>query len=105
MRILLDECLPERLKDELPDHDVRTAREAGLAGKKNGILLDLASAQFEVLVTIDQNLPDQQHLEGKLGVVIVRARSNSFAALAPLMPALRQALSAITPGQVLRVGP
>ena len=37
MRVLLDECLPERLKDELPGHQVRTAREAGLAGKKNGL--------------------------------------------------------------------
>src|ERR1700680_4585852 len=38
MRVLLDECLPERLKDELPGHQVLTAREAGLAGKKNGLL-------------------------------------------------------------------
>ena len=28
MRVLLDECLPERLKDELPGHQVFTAREA-----------------------------------------------------------------------------
>jgi predicted nuclease of predicted toxin-antitoxin system len=36
MRVLLDECLPERLKEELPGHEVRTAREAGLAGRKDG---------------------------------------------------------------------
>lgn len=41
MRVLLDECLPERLRDELPGHQVRTAREAGLAGKKNGLLIEL----------------------------------------------------------------
>jgi predicted nuclease of predicted toxin-antitoxin system len=57
MRVLLDECLPERLKHELPEHQVRTVREAGLAGKKNGALLEFASTQFDVLVTIDRNLP------------------------------------------------
>jgi predicted nuclease of predicted toxin-antitoxin system len=34
MRVLLDECLPERLKDELPGHQVFTAREAGLAAQR-----------------------------------------------------------------------
>lgn len=57
MRVLLDECLPRRLKNEIPGHEVFTAREAGLAGKKNGELLVLAAAGFEVFVTIDQNLP------------------------------------------------
>jgi hypothetical protein len=31
MRILLDECLPEGLRYELTGHQVRIAREAGLA--------------------------------------------------------------------------
>jgi predicted nuclease of predicted toxin-antitoxin system len=106
MRVLLDECLPEPLKLELPGHQVRTAHEAGLAGKKNGILLELASAQFDVLVTIDRSLPAQQHLAGQtLGVVVLRARSNSFAALKPLLPNLRKALTTIAPGQVVRLGP
>ena len=29
MRVLLDECLPRRLKHELPEHDVRTVPEMG----------------------------------------------------------------------------
>jgi hypothetical protein len=36
MRILLDESLPRRLKDELPDHKVMTVPEAGWASRKNG---------------------------------------------------------------------
>jgi hypothetical protein len=39
MRILLDECIPRKLKYSLPDHQCRTVPEAGLAGKKNGPLL------------------------------------------------------------------
>jgi predicted nuclease of predicted toxin-antitoxin system len=50
MRILLDECLPRRLRRELPGHDVRTVPEMGWSGKKNGALLSLMVAQgLEVL--------------------------------------------------------
>ncbi len=31
MRVLLDECLPRKLKPELPGHDVLTAPELGWA--------------------------------------------------------------------------
>jgi predicted nuclease of predicted toxin-antitoxin system len=104
MRVLLDECLPERLKDELPGHQVLTAREAGLAGKKNGLLLELAATHYDVLVTIDRSLPAQQNMTGRtIGVIVVSARSNSFRALAPLLPELLQALTGVTPGQVLRL--
>jgi len=104
MRVLLDECLPERLRDELPGHQVHTAREAGLAGKKNGLLMELASAQFDILVTVDRGIPSQQNMtNSSLGVVLIHARSNSFPALAELLPQLRHAVAAVTPGQVLRV--
>ena len=63
MRILLDECVPRPLRRELAGHDVRTIREMGWAGKKNGELLSLmAGAGFEVLLTVDQNLRYQQNL-------------------------------------------
>ena len=104
MRVLLDECLPERLRDELPGHQVRTAREAGLSGKKNGLLMELASAQFDVLVTVDRGIPSQQTTtRSRLGVVLLHAHSNSLPALAVLLPQLRQAVAVVAPGQVLHV--
>lgn len=39
MRILLDECMPRRLRRELPGHDVDTVAGMGWAGRKNGELL------------------------------------------------------------------
>jgi predicted nuclease of predicted toxin-antitoxin system len=55
MRILLDECLDERLRNSLPEHDCQTARYAGFSGLKNGELLKAAeTAKFEVLLTADQ---------------------------------------------------
>ena len=57
MKILLDECVPRKLKYNLPDHECRTVPEAGLAGKKNGSLLDFAeSAGCEIFVTMDKGL-------------------------------------------------
>jgi hypothetical protein len=34
MKILLDECIPRKLKYNLPDNECRTVPEAGFAGKK-----------------------------------------------------------------------
>jgi hypothetical protein len=38
VRVLLDECLPHRLKRELVGYDVKTAPEMGWASKANGEL-------------------------------------------------------------------
>ncbi len=57
MKILLDECLPRKLKYELPTHEVWTVSERGWAGTKNGALLALATANaFELFITVDQGL-------------------------------------------------
>jgi hypothetical protein len=53
-RVLFDENLPRLLKRELPGFEVRTVVEIGWAGIKNGKLLRLAEAEFEVFVTADQ---------------------------------------------------
>jgi hypothetical protein len=60
VRILLDECLPRRLKRDLNGHDVRTVPEMGWASKENGDLLQLAESQFEVFLTVDRNLSYQR---------------------------------------------
>ena len=38
MRVLLDECLPRRLKQAIVGHDVATVSDAGWSGKSNGEL-------------------------------------------------------------------
>ena len=64
MRVLLDECLPRKLKSELAEHEVRTAQEQGWAGLKNGELLKVADRSFDVLLTVDRNIAFQQNLKG-----------------------------------------
>ena len=105
MRVLLDECVPEGFRALLPKLRVATVREAGLAGKKNGDLLAAAQGRFDVLVTVDQSLPWQQHVAHfDLAVVVLRARSNSLLSLRPLVPDLLRTLSVIGPGQIMRLG-
>lgn len=53
MKILLDECIDRRLAKDIQGHKVLTVPQAGWAGIKNGELLRLAQAQFDVFVTVD----------------------------------------------------
>jgi hypothetical protein len=106
MRILLDECIPRKLRNEFPDHECRTVPEVGLAGKKNGALLSLAEgAGFEIFLTMDKGLQYEQNLAGRnIAILIVRARSNRLVDVLPLVPACRSIMGSIQPGQVIRVG-
>lgn len=105
MRVLLDECLPRRLKQDLLGHEVLTVPEAGWAGKENGELLALATGRFDVLITVDQKLRFQQNLsEMKLGVIVLRAPNNRLDTLRPLVPKILKAIDVARPGepQVIR---
>ena len=105
MRLLLDECVPKRLKRELPGHEVRTVQEAGWAGVKNGALLRAADGLFDVLLTVDQGVQYQQNLAGlRISVVVMVAPSNDIDDLRPLLPLVVATVVQIQPGQVIRVG-
>lgn len=105
MRILLDECVPRRLKRELPGHEVRTVPEMGWSGKKNGELLQLMQGQnFDVFLTTDQNVRYQQNLQAAgIAIVVLVAPTNRLSDLIPLMPSALTALAAIHPGDVVEV--
>lgn len=105
MRILIDECVPRRLRRELTGHDVHNVPDMSWSGKKNGELLQLMAGQnFEVLLTVDQNLRHQQNLKAAgIAVLVLVAKSNRFADLLPLMPAARAALASLKPGDVVEI--
>src|SRR5579862_1466801 len=73
----------------LPSLRLPTARFANLAGLKNGHLLEAAEAAgFDVLITVDQNIPDQQNLSGRrIALVILCGPTNRLRDLASLVPA------------------
>jgi hypothetical protein len=90
VRVLLDECLPRRLKRELLGHDAKTAPEMGWASKRNGELLALAVTQF--VSSFD------------IAVVVLVARSNRFEDLRPLAPRILEVIAVAERGAVTIVG-
>ena len=104
MRVLLDECLPRRLKRELVGHEARTAPEMGWASKRNGELLGLAIGRFDVFLTADRNLSYQQDLSSfDVAVVVLVARSNRLDDLRPLVPRLLEMLPTAKRRAVTRI--
>lgn len=104
MKILLDECLPKRLKHEIQSHNVLTVPEMGWAGKKNGELLQLMLGQFDVFVTVDRNLQHQQKLrELPIAFVVLVAPDNTLETLKPLVPSLLEVLQTISLGSIVEV--
>ncbi len=106
MKVLLDECVPRKLKYDLPGHDCQTVPEAGLAGKRNGELLSQAEAGgFEVFVTLDKGIEFEQNLTGRnIAVIIIRSKSNRLVDLLPHAPACLALIGSIESGQIAVVG-
>jgi hypothetical protein len=73
MRVLLDECVPKRLRAELAAHAVRTVAEMGWSGVKNGQLLQKAASDFDCFLTVDRNLQFQQRIDAlPLAVLVIQ---------------------------------
>lgn len=106
MRLLLDECVPRKFKQELPGHEVGTVREMGWSGKRNGELLELMrERRFEAFVSVEQNVEFQQNVKDSgIAVVVLAARTNRLKELRPLAPAVLGVLSTIRPGELERIG-
>jgi predicted nuclease of predicted toxin-antitoxin system len=105
VRILLDHCVDWRLARSLPAHEVKSAREMGWQALKNGALLAAASADFDCVVTVDQNVKHQQNLAAlPVAVVVLVTPRNRLAELVLLAPALEAALAALAPKTLVEVG-
>ena len=105
MRILIDECLPRKVKFSLTGHECVTVREAGLSGRENGELLHLAERKFDVLLTVDKGIRYQQNLSGRsIAVLLIRAKSNDIDDILPHVPACLKALESMKHGDVVTVG-
>jgi hypothetical protein len=82
MRLILDECIDRRLTGDFVGHDIKTVPQMGWAGIKNGQLLTLVEASFDVFITVDRNLAFQQNLPRfDVAVIVLQARSNCLADL------------------------
>jgi PIN like domain len=106
MKVLLDECLPRKLKYHLSGHECHTVPDVGWAGKKNGELLFLAEESgFEIFLTLDQGIEYEQNLEGrKITIILVDAKSSQLADLLPRVPFILQVIrERVGTGHIFRV--
>ena len=97
MKILVDECLPEDLKEWLRGCELTTVQEMGWAGVKNGELLRRAENHFDPLLTADKRLRYQQNLKGRRLAILVLP-SNRLRVLRPMLPGIEAAIALVVPG-------
>ncbi len=65
VKVLLDACMPHRLRRGLVEFDVTTAHHVGLNQISDGELLAAIDGRYDVLVTRDRNLTCQQRIVGR----------------------------------------
>ena len=83
---------------------MKTAYQMGWGAKKNGELLKLVANEFEVFLTVDQNLRHQQNLtSSSLKFVILVAANNQYDSLAQLIPLIKAALTKLAAGDVVEI--
>jgi predicted nuclease of predicted toxin-antitoxin system len=105
MKVLLDECVTRYLKRDFTEHEVLTVEDAGFKGLKNGRLLQAASGQYDVLVTVDQNLQYQQNLKTlAIAIIVLKAKRSTYPMLKLLMTQVLETLEKIKPGEIIIVG-
>ena len=100
MKILLDECVTKHLKPFLQAHEVKTVSEMKWNGIKNGVLIGKAEeGDFQIIITIDKRMRDQQVLSGrKIAFVIFDSLSSDIEVLKVFIPKFLERLDSFQPG-------
>lgn len=98
MKILLDESVPWPLHKLLPDQDCVSVQQRGWTGIKNGELLELAAAEFDLIITSDQGIRYQQNL-AELRIAILQLSTNDIRRVRAAADAIRSTIAAIRPNE------
>jgi hypothetical protein len=96
MKIIIDECVPHIVKKRLPNRQIKTVQEMGWSGEKNGELLKLVEAEFDVFITSDKNLSYQQNLQNRT-IAILLLPGNQVPIIENMLPQIDEALENILP--------
>lgn len=95
MRILLDENMPAKVNYDFGQgHEVCTVKDMKWSGKKNGELLGLAAFNgFDVLITLDKNLKNQQNLDKvDLKFIVLLVKNNKPETIQPFVEKIKALL-------------
>ena len=91
MKILLDECVPKRLKKYLEEFEVFTVMELGWSGIKNGTLMTYCvENNFDLLLTIDKILIFQQNLDQySIIIAVLNCQTSKIEDLVSFLPSFK----------------
>ena len=105
MRLLLDENLDERLRYSFPTpHSVETVRFRKWEGHLDGSILQLARSEFDILITADQKLTEEQVVSEDDGAVIVlHGKTNRLVDHLTMLPEVLAEIESIERGQIVRI--
>ncbi len=96
MKILLDECVPWPMRRMLTGHTCSSVPSEGWSGIRNGDLLQRAEAEFDLLITSDQNIRYQQNLAYRR-ISILELSTNDLRRIQAAGALIEQAVSTIEP--------
>ncbi len=103
MRLLLDECVPRRLRKEFMDTKSQQSNKQVSKGWKTA-LLKQASELFDVLITVDKTSNiNKNKAELPISVLILAAISNRYESLSPLLPKALTVIKQISKGEIIRI--
>ncbi len=101
-KLLLDECVPQKLREYFSGAEVYTVAYMQWTGIKNGKLLALAAENgFEVFITTDKNLPYQQNTaKHQIAVVVLNVPIAKMKYLVPVASKAMDQLNSFEAGKI-----
>lgn len=104
-KLLLDECVPQRLREHFADADPYTVAYMKWDGIKNGKLLTLAVENgFDIFLTTDKNLAYQQNItQHKIAIVVLDVPIAKMKYLVPLVGKVKDQLNSFAAGKVYEI--
>ncbi len=103
MRILFDHNTPRPLRRHLAEHTVHTADQRGWERLTNGNLLAQADSEgYELLITADQSIPNQQNLS-RMQMAVLVLGDNRWPYVRTRIEEIRTTINGIQPGELREV--
>lgn len=98
MHILFDRGTPRGIARSLHPHAVKEAKAQGWDTLSNGDLLRAAeNASFDILLTTDTSLPNQQNPKGRKIAVVILGK-NRWSLVRTVIPQIVRAVNEAMPG-------
>ena len=102
MKILFDECVPWPINKLLAGHLCSSVQAEGWSGIRNSDLLKRAEADFDLLITADQNILYQQNLSDSK-ISILELSTNDLRRLLASSALIQKTVKEIRLGEFVRL--